>query len=100
MSLLTQYPLWLAIFAVLLGVGYALYLYFRNDNVAFEKRDRIIMASLRGLAMSLLAFLLLFADDNTKARLETEAILANPDSKRYSNFDEVVEAIFSDDSDL
>ena len=35
MSLLTQYPLWLAIFAVLLGVGYALFLYFRNDNVAF-----------------------------------------------------------------
>lgn len=35
MSLLTQYPLWLAIFAVLLGVGYALYLYFRNDNVTF-----------------------------------------------------------------
>ena len=26
MSLLTQYPLWLAIFAVLLGVGYALFL--------------------------------------------------------------------------
>jgi len=59
MSLLTQYPLWLAIFAVLLGVGYALFLYFRNDNVAFEKRDRIIMASLRGVAMALLAFLLL-----------------------------------------
>ena len=59
MSLLTQYPLWLAIFAVLLGVGYALFLYFRNNNVAFEKRDRIIMASLRGVAMTLLAFLLL-----------------------------------------
>ena len=59
MSLLTQYPLWLAIFAVLLGVGYALFLYFRNDNVAFEKRSRIVMASLRGLAMTLLAFLLL-----------------------------------------
>jgi len=59
MSLLTQYPLWLAIFAVLLGVGYALFLYFRNDNVAFEKRPRIVMATLRGLAMSLLAFLLL-----------------------------------------
>ena len=40
MSLLTQYPLWLAIFAVLLGVGYALFLYFRNDNVAFEKNGR------------------------------------------------------------
>ncbi len=59
MSLLTQYPLWLAIFAVLLGVGYALFLYFRNDNVVFEKRPRIVMASLRGLAMALIAFLLL-----------------------------------------
>ena len=59
MSLLTQYPLWLAIFAVLLGIGYALFLYFRNDNVVFEKRSRIVMASLRGLAMALLAFLLL-----------------------------------------
>ena len=59
MSLLTQYPLWLAIFAVLLGIGYALFLYFRNDNVAFEKRSRIVMASLRGMAMALLAFLLL-----------------------------------------
>ncbi|MBO6081353.1 MAG: hypothetical protein J6P54_10370 [Bacteroidales bacterium] len=59
MSLLTQYPLWLAIFAVLLGVGYALFLYYKNDNIVFEKRDRIIMASLRGVAMTLLAFLLL-----------------------------------------
>ena len=59
MSLLTQYPLWLAVFAILLGVGYALFLYFRNDNVVFEKRSRIVMASLRGVAMSLIAFLLL-----------------------------------------
>lgn len=59
MSLLTQYPLWLAIFAVLLGVGYALFLYYRNENVVFEKRSRIVMASLRGVAMTLVAFLLL-----------------------------------------
>ena len=59
MSLLTQYPLWLSIFAVLLGAGYALFLYFRNDNIAFEKRSRIVMASLRGVATALLAFLLL-----------------------------------------
>ena len=59
MSLLTQYPLWLAIFAVLLGVGYALFLYFRNENVVFEKKSRIVMASLRGVAMTLVAFLLL-----------------------------------------
>lgn len=59
MSLLTQYPLWLAIFAVLLGVGYALFLYFRNENIVFEKKSRIVMASLRGVAMALIAFLLL-----------------------------------------
>ena len=96
MSLLTQYPLWLAIFAVLLGVGYALFLYFRNDNVAFEKRSRIIMASLRGVAMALLAFLLLapmlkmirkqtdkpviiFAIDNS------ESIAAGKDAKWYTS---------------
>ena len=59
MSLLTQYPFWLAIFAVLLGVGYALFLYHKNENIVFEKRSRILMASLRGVAMALLAFLLL-----------------------------------------
>ncbi len=59
MKLLTQYPLWLVIFALLLGVGYALYLYYKNNNVIFEKPMRIVMASLRGLAVALIAFLLL-----------------------------------------
>ena len=59
MKLLTQYPLWLVIFAILLGVGYALYLYYKNNNVVFEKPMRIAMASLRGLAVALIAFLLL-----------------------------------------
>lgn len=38
-----------------------------------------------------------FTDENTKARLETEAILSNPDSKRFSNFDDVIDDIFSDE---
>ncbi len=59
MALLTEYPLWLVIFAILLGVGYALFLYFRNNNIVFDKRPRAIMASLRGLAIALIAFLLL-----------------------------------------
>lgn len=59
MKLLTQYSLWLVIFALLLGVGYALYLYYKNNNVVFEKPMRIAMASLRGLAVALIAFLLL-----------------------------------------
>ena len=41
MKLLTQYPLWLVIFALLLGVGYALYLYYKNNNVIFEKPMRM-----------------------------------------------------------
>lgn len=59
MALLTEYPLWLVIFAILLGVGYAFFLYYKNNNIIFEKRPRIIMAALRGLAIALLAFLLL-----------------------------------------
>ena len=40
-------------------MGYALYLYYKNNNVIFEKPMRIAMASLRGLAVALIAFLLL-----------------------------------------
>lgn len=59
MALLTKYSLWLLPLVLLLGVGYAFFLYYKNNNIIFEKKHRIIMASLRGLAMSLLAFLLL-----------------------------------------
>lgn len=59
MALLTEHPLWLAIFAVLLGVGYALFLYHKNRSIIFEKGPRIVMATLRGLAITLIAFLLL-----------------------------------------
>lgn len=59
MSLLTEYPLWLLVFVILLGAGYALFLYYKNNNIVFEKRSKIVMACLRGLAMSLIAFLIL-----------------------------------------
>lgn len=59
MSLLTKYPLWFLVFAILLGVGYAVFLYYKNNNITFEKWQRILMASLRGAATSLIAFLLL-----------------------------------------
>lgn len=59
MSLLTEYSLWLLPLALLTGIGYALFLYFKNDNIIFEKKSKIIMAVLRGLAIALLAFLLL-----------------------------------------
>ena len=59
MALLTEFPLWLVIFVILLGAGYALFLYFKNNTIVFEKKPKIVMACLRGIAMSLLAFLLL-----------------------------------------
>ena len=59
MSLLTRYPLWLVIFAILLGTIYALFLYYKNNNISFEKSQRLLMATLRGLATTLIAFLLL-----------------------------------------
>lgn len=59
MTLLTEHPLWLCIFAILLGVGYAMFLYHKNKTIIFEKKVRVVMASLRGLAITLIAFLLL-----------------------------------------
>ncbi len=59
MALLTEHSLWFILLVILLGVGYAIFLYFKNNNIIFEKRDRIIMATLRGIAMLLVAFLLL-----------------------------------------
>ncbi|MCQ2284064.1 MAG: hypothetical protein MJZ57_04095 [Bacteroidales bacterium] len=59
MALLSEYPLWLILFVILLGAGYALFLYFKNNNIIFDKKPKIAMACLRGLAMSLIAFLLL-----------------------------------------
>ncbi len=96
MKLLTQYPLWLVIFAILLGVGYALFLYFKNNNIVFEKPMRIAMASLRGLAVTLIAFLLLapmfkrtVKQTNKPLILvavdNSESVKSNKDSAFYTN---------------
>lgn len=59
MTLQTEYPLWLIILCLLIGVGYALLLYYRNRNTDFGKRPRNIMFVLRGLVTTLLAMLLI-----------------------------------------
>lgn len=41
------------------------------------------------------AFLLLFADENTLARIETEAIASSPDRKHYSSFKEIAKEIIT-----
>ena len=97
MTILTEYTLWLVIPCLLIGGGYSLFLYFKNRNIEFEKRSLIVMATLRGIAVSLIAFLLLapmtrfinrqsekpiilFAVDNS------ESIVAGNDSSYTTDF--------------
>ena len=96
MSLLTQYSLWFLPLCLLIGAGYAMLLYYKSTNLDLEKRSRIIMSCLRGLAVSLICFLLLapmlkmvmkdldkpliiFAVDNS------ESVVLSKDSAFYRN---------------
>lgn len=96
MSLLAEYSLWLLIPCLALGAIYALILYYRNRTVEYEKKPLLTMALLRGLSISLIAFLLLapmtkltskksdkplifFAIDNS------ESIVNGEDSAFYRN---------------
>ncbi len=45
----------------------------------------------------IIAFLTLFADENTLARMESERIRNDHSRKLYDSFDEVLEAIDSED---
>lgn len=108
MSLLTQYPLWLLIFSLITGTGYAFFLYCKNENIVFERKSKITMAALRGLAVALIAFLLLspmikltlkqtdkpvliFAVDNS------ESICSNRDSLFYrQNYARIIQDIVAD----
>ncbi|MBO7629343.1 MAG: hypothetical protein J6S87_05305 [Bacteroidales bacterium] len=59
MSLLSQYSLWFLPLCLLVGVGCAMLLYYKSTNLDLDKKSRIIMSCLRGLAVSLICFLLL-----------------------------------------
>jgi hypothetical protein len=55
-ELIFQYSLWWILPCLFLGAAYALFFYFRSK---FEKTPNLVLAILRGLLVSLLAFLLL-----------------------------------------
>ena len=80
---------------LLIGGGYSLFLYFKNRNTEFEKRALVVMATLRGIAIAFITFLLLapmtrlttrqsekpiilFAVDNS------ESVIAGSDSSFYT----------------
>ena len=59
MSLLSQYSLWFIPLCLLVGAGCAVLLYYKSTTLDLDKKSRVIMACLRGLAVSLICFLLL-----------------------------------------
>ena len=59
MSILTEHSLWYLPLCILLGAAYAIFLYLRNHDIDYDKRAKWTMPILRGLAVSLIAFLLL-----------------------------------------
>ncbi|MEG1556718.1 MAG: hypothetical protein RR356_08355, partial [Bacteroidales bacterium] len=94
MSLTTHYSLWLGLACLAIGGLFSVILYYKNREIEFEKRPKIIMAVLRGISISLITFLLLapmvkmtlkqtdkpvivLAVDNT------ESLILNTDSSYY-----------------
>lgn len=59
MAIITEYSLWFVLVCLLVGAVYAFILYYKNRKLQLEKRPSIIMASLRGLCMAMICFLLL-----------------------------------------
>ncbi len=59
MTLITEYTLWLVPLCLAVGAGYGFLLYYRSRNLELERRTSVLLASLRGIAVALICFLLL-----------------------------------------
>ena len=95
MSFLTEYSLWFALVCILIGVSYSFLLYYKNKNIVYNLRSKQVMYIFRGVAVSLIAFLLLAPMLRlTVKRTEkpiivvgidnTESIISTPDSTFYT----------------
>jgi len=95
MTFLTEYSLWFAFLCLLLGASYSFLLYYKNRNTAYDRRSKQIMFIFRGVAVALIAFLLLAPMLRlTVKRTEkpiivvgidnTESIISTPDSNFYT----------------
>jgi hypothetical protein len=95
LNLITEYPLWFIIFSLLAGLLYAFSLYFREKRAEFSVPAKWLMASLRFLSISIIAFLLLSPMVKTMSKNEekpkilffqdnSESISNNTDSLFYT----------------
>lgn len=58
-NLVAEYPLWLIIFCVALGIGYATILYYKETRNEFNNLLKWLMAIFRATVITIIAFLLL-----------------------------------------
>jgi len=95
MAFLTEYSLWLALLCILTGASYSFLLYYKNRNIAFDKHPKRVMFIFRGIAVALIAFLLLapmlrFTLKKTEKPIiivgidNSESIVSTPDSTFYT----------------
>ncbi|HPI31646.1 MAG TPA: hypothetical protein PLS26_14090, partial [Bacteroidales bacterium] len=74
-NLTTEYSLWLAIPCLLLGIAYAMLLYFRGQKYDFKKSTLRTLFVLRTLAVFLIAFLLLSPLVMTRSRTTEKPLI-------------------------
>lgn len=58
-NLISEYPLWFIILCIVLGVGYAAILYYKETKNEFTVISKWVMAIFRMLVISIISFLLL-----------------------------------------
>ena len=96
MTFLTEYSLWLALVCIIIGACYSFLLYYKNKNTAYDTRPKRVMYIFRGIAVALIAFLLLapmlrLTVKKTEKPViivgidNTESIIATPDSAFYTS---------------
>jgi len=95
MSFLTEYSLWLVLVCIIIGTGYSILLYYKNKNIVFDRISKRVMLIFRGIAVAMMAFLLLApmlrltVKQTEKPMIvvgidNTESIIATPDSNFYA----------------
>jgi hypothetical protein len=74
-NIITEYSLWFVPLCLLLGVGYALLLYYREKHHEFKKRTIRVMFGMRTISVALIAFLLLSPLVKTTSRTIEKPII-------------------------
>lgn len=95
-TIITEYPLWFLIFCVLLAAGITALLYYKNKKYNIPRKFELLLAILRFLSITIIAFLLLSPLVKTLIRNvekpviiiaqdNSESITINKDSSYYRN---------------